>query len=128
MNNFVSRNLPLGNLNGSDFKKINIGFSFIKNPSTKLRISFSKLIKGENDIYSGPYTPYENIYKVSFPSGRKETILNPNISFNHWIGKNMNFMLSYSSYHGNSKNQNINVSFLYYLTFKEAIINDKFSE
>ena len=69
MNNFVSRNLTLGNINGSDFIKHTFNLRFYKNIKTNLILSYSRFVSGENNINLDPYSSYENIIKTNFPSG-----------------------------------------------------------
>ena len=120
MNNFVSRGLTLGNLNGSDFIKHTFNLRFYKNIKTNLIFSFSKLLSGENNINLDPYSPYENIIKTNFPSGINQNSYKISSILKYWINDFCNFQASYDIYSGHSSNKDLKFSLFYYNSFKKS--------
>ena len=120
MNNFVSRGLTLGNLNGSDFIKHTFNLRFYKNIKTNLIVSFSKLLSGENNINLDPYSPYENIIKTNFPSGTNQNSYKISSVFKYWINDFCNLQASYDIYSGHSSSKELKFSLFYYNSFKKS--------
>ena len=66
---FLSRNLPLGLPDGSDFYSFNGGLVYIAPIRFKLRLNYEHKVQGENNLIENKYIPYSNNRKIEFPSG-----------------------------------------------------------
>lgn len=119
MNNFVSRGLTLGNINGSDFIKHTFNLRFYRNIKTNLILSYSKLLYGENNINMDPYSPYDNIIKTDFPSGINRISYKMSSIFKYWINDFCNLQTSYDINSGHSSSKELKFSLFYYHSFKK---------
>lgn len=67
---FVSRDLPLGIPQGSDFYSIKGGFRWSASFPLLFELSYEHRSQGENNILQNLYVPYEEFTELPFPSGQ----------------------------------------------------------
>ncbi|MBN2103827.1 hypothetical protein JW835_07280 [bacterium] len=120
---FISRELPLGLPQGSDYYKTRAGVSCFLPHGIMLDVSYASLEQGDEDIRQNLYQHFDEYIRVPFPSGEIRSVSQLDIlliySFRPGIDMNLFYQRSKSQYAGETCHRNIfgisvRISFLKY--------------
>jgi hypothetical protein len=113
-NNFVSRNLPLGWIYGSDGDEIGFGFKLFNKKNIFTELAFKKIRLGGGSVLTNPYIGYTAYSSNKFPSGLINDINSIELTFSFLQKENITFstFFKYEKYN-NTVNNSLNLCIQY---------------
>ena len=95
-NNFVARGKPLGWNYGSDGREYKYGLNLYSSRiSMLINANLGKRDLGINSIIENSYSPYENYFSTTFPSGDSKKILFLRLGIQWWYKPYLSFVINF---------------------------------
>ena len=109
---FLSRGLPLGIPDGSDYYSIQTGFTWIAPFRLLVRAAYKYIKQGDNNLLDNYFIPYEKFIMTKFPSGKTKDQRSFSISVIYSYRPNLEFEINYQNlrnYHQIHKHSGHNI-------------------